>query len=187
MTGVRRRALGDPVLVVGSVLRALRVRHDHDHAGVLRGARVRREATGTDLFTALVGLLRAVAPPLRRLHRPHRHRAGLPGIRRQRASSGRTKSSLQPGPAGRRRRRTPCAISRLSVTDDGAEADGHGARSNVTRDGKPLGRHVSGALVLPQSRDRSRRPKSRCGARSRKTCTSCSPATTSARRPRSSR
>ena len=46
------------VLVVGSLLRAVRLRHDDDPAGVLARRRgVRRQATGTDVFTALVGLI----------------------------------------------------------------------------------------------------------------------------------
>ena len=41
--------------------------------------------------------VRAIAPPLRRLHRPPRHRADLPRLRRQRASSARSRCSSSLG------------------------------------------------------------------------------------------
>ena len=63
-----------------------------------------------------------------------------------------------------------------------AEADGHGARDRCSSGGKPIGQMTPARWFFAQAReradDRSRDPP----RRSAKTCTSCSPATTSRRR-----
>ena len=116
----------------------------------VRGARVRREATGTDLFTALVGLFARS----RRRYGGYVVHLGIVLIFLGFAGNGFKRGARdQPeaGPAGRRRRRTLVRYQRLTVTDDG-QKQMVTAELNVTRDGKPAAGHVSGALVLPQSR-----------------------------------
>ena len=51
-------ALGVPRVDIGNLFRTVRLRDRHDPAQEFwRGARVRQNATGTDLFTALIGLV----------------------------------------------------------------------------------------------------------------------------------
>ncbi len=62
-----------------------------------RGARVRQGATGTDLFTALVGPGRPQQAPLRRLHRPSRDHAAVPRLRRRRVQADRSRGCSSRG------------------------------------------------------------------------------------------
>ena len=79
LVGARR-----PRVVVGHLLRAVRVRRRRrSRRNSCAAPRVRKEATGTDVLTAGIGLVDARAPPLRRLHRPPGHRADVPRVRRR--------------------------------------------------------------------------------------------------------
>ena len=63
----------------------------------------------------------------------------------------------------------------VKVHDDGQKQMVDGVHHRVRR--RQADRHaVSGEVVLPQARDRSRRPRSRSGGRSPRICTSCSAA-----------
>ena len=85
--GARRSRLG-----VGLVLRAVRVCRQRRCCRSSCAARsVRKGATGTDIITAMIGLVGRSQAPLRRLHRSRRHRADVPRIRRARASSARSR------------------------------------------------------------------------------------------------
>ena len=63
----------------------------------VRGAIVRKGATGSDILTAMIGLVAPLAAALRRVHRPRGHRARLPRVRR---------AGLQAGGAGAPQART---------------------------------------------------------------------------------
>ena len=74
-------------LVVGHLLRAVRVRGRHDHPGIrARGAACGRRRRAPTLFTARRRARDARAPALRRLHRPPGHRADVSSASPARAS-----------------------------------------------------------------------------------------------------
>ena len=133
---------------------------------------VRRSNTGTDLLTALDRPRRAQQAALRRLHRPPRHRADLPRLRRRRLQAGRA------GAAEARRRDDARRVTRsgtiaLTVTDDGQK--------------QPITAHIAVFRAASRSttlypakwsfrkhEDEPPRPKSRSGAPSPRTSTSSS-------------
>ena len=165
---VRRGGVGDlrrprrPRLVVGHLLRPVRLRGGDDRAGIHSR---RPRAEGGHGHRRPHGRHRARharAPPLRRLHRPPGHRADVPRVRRRR---------LQDRPAGaaeaRRgghRRPLHGAQQRRQGQRRRAEADGDRAHRGYR--GRQATRHdVPGAVVLPEARaaadHRSRHPATR--------------------------
>ena len=102
----------------------------------VRGGLVRREATGTDLLTAMVGLVMRSRRTLRRLHRACRHRADVPRFRRRRLQTG-SAGAVEPGESvevGRFEVRH----NRLSESDDG-QKQMITAHLTVLRDGEEAG------------------------------------------------
>ena len=149
------------VLDLGPLLRAVRVRVRHDRRRSSGAARAcGRATTGTDLLTALIGLVGRSQAPLRRLHRPPRHRADVPRASPARASSSEEQVLLKPGPAGRRSGATPSGSTRSSVTDDGQKQM---VTANVTVLARRQGarRDVARRSGSSASTRRSRRPRSR--------------------------
>ena len=79
----------------------------------------------------MIGLVGALAAPLRRLHRPRRHRADVPRLRRAGLQAGRA-GAAQAGPAGHGRR-LHGAPRRAARHQRRAEADDHRPRDRVRR------------------------------------------------------
>ena len=136
----------------------------------LRGAAVRRLSTGTDLFTAMVGLVGAQQAALRRLHRPPRHRPDVPRLRR-RGLRPRRAGAAQAGRAGAGRS-LRAAARRHPRHRRQPEADGHRPRDRARRRRPRAGQDVSGQVVLPHAGRTSRPPKWPSGARWPRTSTS---------------
>ena len=117
--------------------------------------------TGTDLFTAMVGLVGAQQAPLRRLHRARRHRADLPRLRR-RGLQPRRAAAAQARAAGARSATTRCTSMRMRVTDDGQKQMITGHITVIDKNGARARQDAPGEVVLPQARgradDRSRDP-----------------------------
>ena len=116
----------------------------------LRGANgAARLSTGTDILTAMIGLVGAQQAPLRRLHRPPRHRPDVPRLRR-RGLQPRRAGAAQAGRAGAGRslraapRRHPGHRRR-------PEADGHRARDRAVARRPRAGQDVPGQVVLPHT------------------------------------
>ena len=138
-----------------------------------RGARVRQQTTGTDLFTALVGL---VGRNKRRYGGYIVHVGivlmflGFAG----RASSSTRRVSLKPGQAVTGRRLHASASTRIRVTDDGRKqmVTAHDDRAPRRRRAHE---DVSRRGGSSGSTRTSRRRKWRSAARSPRTCTSCMP------------
>ncbi len=149
----------------------------------IRGARVRREATGTDLFTALIGLF---ARSRRRYGGYVIHLGivllflGFAGNAFQRE----LEISLHPNQqaAGRVVRHSLSAAEHHRRRAE-ADGDGRDERDATARASCRACIRRAGSSAIT---NRSRRRKSRCVAGRQKTCTSRSSATTSARSRRSS-
>ena len=126
-----------PRLVLGHLLRALRLCRRHHHAGVRpRGPRAERRHRHRPPH----GRRRpgdARTPPLRRLHRPPRHRADVPRVRR-RGLQGRPAGAPEARRRSHRRATTRCATTASRRPTDAQKqmVTGHIA---VTEDGKSLG------------------------------------------------
>ena len=143
----------------------------------VRGARVRQRATGTDLFTALVGLVGRQ----RRRYAGYIVHLGIVLMFLGFAGEGFKREEqvlLAPG--------ENVTVGRFTVTPRGAlrdrrrpEADGDGAPRGARADGAADRRAAPGEVVLPQARETSRRPRWRSAAARPRTSTSCSPASTS--------
>ena len=129
----------------------------------VRGAAVRQRATGTDLFTALVGLFARS----RRRYGGYIVHLGIVlmflGFAGKRLRARRDRSLLKPGQQVERRRPTPCTYQRADGHRGRPEADGHGrpraSRGTASRSAACIRRAGSSADART-----SRRPKSRCGA-----------------------
>ena len=123
---------------------------------------------------------RAPAPPLRRLHRPSRHRPDVPRLRRP-GLQARREHAAESGPAGDGRRASPSVTTRSRVTSDDQKQmiTGH---VTVFRGRQGDRADDAGAVVLRASTRISRRPKWRSAARRARTSTSCWPPTKSRRR-----
>ena len=111
-------------LELGHLLRAVRLRLRHDRAGILaRRATCGRATTGTDSADRDGRPGRPQQAPLRRLHRPPRHRADVPRLRRRGVQPGRA-AAAEAGRGGHGRRLH--AASRRPARDRRwPEADGH--------------------------------------------------------------
>ena len=169
-------ALGVPLWAVGPVLRAVRVR-DGTIAQEFCARRARSPgAHRHDFFTALVGLVGAQQAALRRLHRPPRHRADVPRLRRATASS-RGAGAAEDGP-GRRGRQVRAEARALKATDDG-QKQMITAQLTVSRTARcsTSCSRPSGSTAITRA---SRRPRWRSDAARPRTSTSCSPASTRA-------
>ena len=150
-------------LAVGHLLRALRVRRRHDRARSSGAARAcARARPAPIIFTALIGLVGAQQAPLRRLHRPRRHRADVPRLRRRTASS-RTSRCCSSRASRPRSGSYTIRNDGVKVTDDGQKQmiTGH---LTVFADGKEIEQAVPGASGSTASTSRSRRPRSRSAA-----------------------
>ena len=127
---------------------------DDDPAGVRPRRRASgRAATGTDVFTALDRPGRPLAAPLRRLHRPRRHRADVPRLRRQ-GFKQEEQALLKPGAGGRRSATSPSGTMRCASRSDAQKqmVTGH---VTVLRGRQGDRAAESGALVLRQARGRA--------------------------------
>ena len=146
----------------------------HRAGGLARRARAPGGRPAPIVFTAARRPGRPQQAPLRRLHRPPRHRADLPRLCRRRVQAGRA-GAAQAGAAGHRRATTPCGTISMQVTDDGQKQMITGAPHRV-RGRRGNRQDVPGQVVLPEARggadDRGRDSP----AASAKTSTSCMPA-----------
>jgi c-type cytochrome biogenesis protein CcmF len=124
-----------------------------------RAGMIRRKNTGTDIVTAIIGLVGRNKAPLRRLHRPRRRGVHLPRVCRQRIEEG---SAGPPAArAGGEARSLRDPQRRREGERRRREADGDGVLAGLRQ--RQAGRHaVSGEVVLPQARagtdDGSRHP-----------------------------
>ena len=144
----RAGGVGRARLVVGDLLCAVRVRDRDARAGSM--AR-RAHPAGGHGHRRLHGRRRSGRPqqaPLRRLHRPPRHRADLLRLCRRRVQAGRA-GAAQARAAGHRR-----ALHGAARLDSGdrrrAEADDHGAPHGV-RGRRRDRQDVPGQVVLPEA------------------------------------
>ena len=146
----------------------------------IRGAEVRREATGTDLVTAMIGLVGRS----KRRYGGYIVHVGIVLMFLGFAGEGfkqEEQALLKPGRASHGRRTSPFAHDALRVTSDAQKqmVTGH---VSVFEDGKALGTMRAGEVVLQQAGtgadDRGRDPP----RRRLRTCTSSSPDTTRRRR-----
>ena len=170
--GVRVYALGVRVWSVGDLLRALRVRRSsRSLQEFIRGAQVRKGATGTDILTAMIGLVGRS----RRRYGGYIVHVGIMLMFLGFAGQGFKQEEQVLLQVGQQTTVGPFTIRHdaLTVTSDAQKQMITGHVSVF--DERQADRHdVAGAVVLRQARSRSRRPKWRFAARRPRICTSCS-------------
>ena len=150
-TAVALRRARRPRLGVGPLLRALRASCSARSCRSSGAARTSAAGAPAPIcFTAIDRPRRPQQAPLRRLHRPRRHRADLPRLRRRGLQAGRA-GAAEAGRAddGRQLHRPQ---RRAEGHRRRPEADDHRAHHRVR--GRQADRDdVSGAVVLPQARE----------------------------------